>query len=97
MEAFLHAPETDLDQGYSSGLRRRALAQGSLADAITYLDSASVQQELKGLFMGACGHSLDVERKHHLDKSGGETCKMTTVARASRNSILLRYRMHRRE
>ena len=53
-----------------------------------------MQDELEGIFANALAHSLDVERKHAQDKKSASV-KVMSVARASRNSILQRYRLQR--
>lgn len=63
---------------------------GVESDAIAYLASDPVQNELVGVFETISATSLEVERKHNADKRS-ETTKVTGVARASRNSILRRY------
>ena len=95
IDSFLHLPQEALDVGYSRELQRAALSQGSLLDGVSYMMSDEVQAELQGLFTTAVGTSLDVERKHKQDKAG-ETTRMTTCARGSRNAILQRYRLQRR-
>ena len=50
-----------------------------------------VQDELKAIFEMASATTMDVERKHAHDKRN-EHSRLITVARASRNTILRRYR-----
>ena len=96
IQAFLEEPEEELDYGYAHQLQVRALAEGSISDAATYLMSSPVQAEIAELLNRILAHSLDVERKHNQDKAS-EMCKASSVARASRNSILLRYRVQREQ
>ena len=95
IEAFLDVDDRFLDQGYSAPLRKEALSKGDRGDAMSFMVSSKVQSELEQLFAASTGSSLDVERKHKQDKAG-ETTKMTSVARGSRNSIILRYLLQRR-
>jgi hypothetical protein len=94
---FLHTDDKLLDAGYSALLKREAWAFGKdvEADAVGYMMSTAVQSELAGLFLTATANSLDVERKHGLDKQF-ETAKVTGCATASRNSIIRRYLAARR-
>ena len=90
-------PENKLDVGYSLDLRRRALGIGSFDQSIKFLMSEAVQQELEAIVEAAEITSLDVERKNWLDKKseGRKGVRLTTVARASRNSLLREYRSER--
>jgi virulence-associated protein VagC len=94
---FLYTDDKLLDAGYSALLKREAWAFGKdvEADAVGYMMSTAVQLELTGLFLTATANSLDVERKHALDKQF-ETTKVTGCATASRNSIIRRYLTARR-
>eukprot|EP00973_Karenia_brevis_P061189 8508428-Karenia_brevis.AAC.1 len=59
--------------------------------------SADVQQEVDQLLEEASATSLDVEREHFPAKraEGRRGVRLTTVARASRNSLLRVYRAQR--
>ena len=95
--SFLNTEGRFLDAGYSLHLKREAwrAAGGIECDAETYMESDRVQAELDAILQKAPASSLDVERKHKQDKFS-ETTKVTGCARASRNSILRRYRARRR-
>jgi hypothetical protein len=95
---FLHTDDKLLDAGYSALLKREAWSFGNNveADAVGYMMSTAVQSELAGLFLVATANSLDVERKHALDKQF-ETTKVTGCATASRNCIIRRYLAVRRD
>lgn len=67
-----------------------ALRQGSLADAISFLLSDSIQSYVDQTLHIISASSLDVERKHAQDKKQ-EKCRVLSVAAASRNSVLQRY------
>eukprot|EP00959_Pyramimonas_sp_CCMP1952_P047297 987159-Pyramimonas_sp.AAC.1 len=45
-QEMLGEPEGNLDAGFTLPLRRRALAQGSFADAVTYLAGPEAQAEI---------------------------------------------------
>ena len=95
---FLHEDEKVLDGGYSLPLQQAAWAagQGTEAGAAAYLMSDPVQDEIAAIFRTGSASSLDIERKHKQDKQG-ETTKVTSVASASRNSILSRYAIGRQK
>jgi hypothetical protein len=92
---FLVEPPENLDGGYAVEFQEEALSEGSLADAVDFVLSDGKQKELRGIFKNTPPNGFDVERKNKQDKQG-ETIKMTTLARVSRNSILQRYRLQRR-
>ena len=94
IEEFVESPAHDLDVGYSLPLQQVALKKGSVAAAISYVMTDPVQAEMQGVLEKGLSNSLDVERKNNHDKQS-ETTKVTGVARASRNSILQRYRLQR--
>eukprot|EP00971_Amphidinium_carterae_P242225 4809755-Amphidinium_carterae.2 len=94
---FVDLPEPDqtLDAGCSNHLWKEAWkADGSAAGASQYLLSPACQTLLKEVTDGLQPTSLDVERKHAVDKKA-EHSKVLTIARASRNSILRQYRKDR--
>lgn len=91
MVTFLNLPDRFLDTGYSYLLQQEAWAAGGCeADAVAFLMSSRVQEELVGILRATPSNGLEVERKHNCDKRS-ETTKVTGCARASRNSILQRY------
>ena len=92
-EELLSMPDAELDAGYSLGLKREALRKGTFAIALGHLLSEPVQADIDYICDGA-GSSMDVERKHNHDKRS-EKVKVMGVARASRNSIMQRYRSRR--
>ena len=94
-QAFLEEDEARLAVGYSLKLRQEALETGdSLAAQLHFMVSDRVQAELCGIVEQASASSMQVERKHAVDKKN-EKSKVVSVARASRNSILQRYRVLR--
>ena len=93
-EKFLQHPDHLLDVGYSLQLRKRAQHMGGMGSQISFLVSPPVQQELESIFDHGAATSLDVERKHNVDKRN-EGHKLMSVATASRNSILRKYRQRR--
>ena len=93
-EEFLYVGREDLDLGYSLPLQQAAWDGRTFAEALNYLISHPVQDELQGIFVYASASSLDAERRIHQARRT-ETNKVTTVARASRNNILQRYRSQR--
>eukprot|EP00959_Pyramimonas_sp_CCMP1952_P384434 8056994-Pyramimonas_sp.AAC.1 len=87
---FLEAPAEELDIGYSSWLQKEAKSRGSEADAVTFLMSAAVQEEVATIARAMLMTSLGVERKHAADKRN-EASRLITIGRASRNAILRQY------
>ncbi|CAK0800394.1 unnamed protein product [Prorocentrum cordatum] len=94
-QAFLHAPASSLDAGYSLPLQRGAWGRGSFAAALAFLQSQGVQDELARVFEESDATSMGVERKHHSDKRSQQRAKVMSVARASRNSVLQAFRTWR--
>lgn len=94
-ETFLDTAECDLDTGYSYFLKRDAVRSGSWADALAFLLTRDVQDELRQLFAHTEATSLPVERKNYADRRGLSKDKSMSAARASRNSILQQYRAWR--
>ena len=82
-------------QGTVCNCKQDAWKNGNLPDAIAYILSDRIQSELGGIFRASAATSLEVERKHWQDRRT-EGKKFIGVARASRNSILSRYRVLRR-
>ena len=91
---FLDTDDQLLDVGYSLQLKREALATGSLADAVSFLMTSEIQEELSGICWKSACNSLDAERKIGQEKKS-ETMQASGLPRASRNGILLRYRLQR--
>lgn len=87
IERFLSDSVDNFDVGYTLHLfnDHKDLPIG---DAITKLTSSKIQTELCSLLEKCAATSLDVERKHNQDKRC-EGRRLSGVARASRNSILL--------
>ncbi len=83
---FLRVPEAELDVGYSLPLQREAWRTATEAEAVSFLMSDRVQEELGQIFRIGHGTSLDVERKIAHDKRN-EHSRLVTVARVSRNTI----------
>ena len=94
IETFLGLSETDLDCGYSSQLQKQALQSGSFASTSSFLCPEHVQMELQRVLQALSASNLDVERKHAVDKRQ-EKFKVRSVATASRNTILQRYKVRR--
>ena len=94
IEAFLDEAPEQLDVGYSQSLQEAALRQGSRAQGISFLLDKERQSELVAILTDLFASSLDVERKHAYDKKH-EKNRVLSVAAASRNSILQRYRVGR--
>ena len=91
---LVETKDDNLDLGYTLVLKHDACSHGNIGSAVAYLMSPTVQQEVESILENARPTSLDVERKHKQDKSS-ECQKVLSVARASRNSILQRYRLQR--
>ena len=66
------------------------------ADAAAYIMSDGVQDELLGICRSGDGCTLDVERKHALDKQC-ETVKTKGLATGSGDTILRQFKMDQRE
>ena len=82
----LHCPDDEVDTGYSKPLKREALARAadSQTDAILYLLSKEVQEEIDTLVTCVETSTLDVERKHAYDRRI-EKHEVCSVAEASRD------------
>ncbi len=90
---FLHKRESELDKGYSMPLQRSAWEEGGHEmGAMAWLCSDRIQAELDSVAMSTAGSTLDVERKHALDKQS-ERRRAMSCAVASRSSILRRWRI----
>ena len=97
---FLHVGVKALDSGYSEPLRREAWgvaaqAGGSQTEAILHLLSPSVQEELSTIAMAIETSTLDVERKHNLDRRS-EAPRVTSVSKASRDAFVRQWRTESR-
>ena len=79
-DASLQTPDAKLG---SLGLKRDALGQGSYSAALSHVLTDSVQSEIDDI-CEAESNSMDVERKHQLDKQSERT-KLMSMALASRN------------
>ena len=92
IQTFLDVDVRDLDMGYSVGLKQDAARHGTFADQVAHMSSDAVQTEIRGV-LEASATSLPVERKHNVDKQDQNKhgTRITTIARASRNSILRSY------
>eukprot|EP00959_Pyramimonas_sp_CCMP1952_P140079 2931248-Pyramimonas_sp.AAC.1 len=64
-QAFIGLAASTLDTGYSKPLQTEAKRGRSDAEAVSWLLSRSVQQELFDFFHSAEGNSLDAERAHN--------------------------------
>ena len=92
--AFLHTRDDDLDAGFSLGYKHEAWAQGSEADAVTYLMHRDRQTEMEDALRKMLGTSLDAERKINVDRLNEKNVPLG-LARFSRNTILHRFLTHR--
>ena len=66
--AFLRCDEQELDQGLSLSLYHKAWSHGSERHALTFLGSAEAQELIFSLCELGDASTLDIERKHALDK-----------------------------
>jgi len=94
-EELLNTNDSDLDAGYTLLLKYEALSKGDLSDALSFLLSATVQEEIDGIIEHAEATSLDAERAHYQVKRP-EKGKVVSVATASRNNLLRKYLALRR-
>ena len=95
VEEFLVELDRVLDLGYGLPLKIEALENRSHADALVFMLSEDVQDEIAGIFEHGDATSLDAERKHWQDRHESQG-KVVGVGRASRDSVIRRYRVHRR-
>ncbi len=94
---FVRKAESELDPSYSALLQHEAWMRGGTElGAVGWLCKPEIQQELHDLATNIAPNSLDVERKHALDKQS-ERRRAMSVAAASRNSILKRWRIFSRQ
>ena len=97
---FLHIDAKALDSGYCGPLRQEAWSaagrsSGSLTDAVLHLVSQLVQEELATIAMAIETSTLDVERKHNLDRRS-EARTVASVAKASRDGFVRHWRAESR-
>ena len=97
---FLHIDGKALDSGYCGPLRQEAWSaagrsSGSLTDAVLHLVSQLVQEELATIAMAIETSTLDVERKHNLDRSS-EARTVASVAKALRDGFVRLWRAESR-
>ena len=93
---FLEEPTGHLDDSFSFALQQEALDKGNVAQAVQFLLGDDVQQELDIIIRRSLLTTLDIERKHFLDKAPERAhSKIRSLNRSSRNSILRRYRQQR--
>ena len=97
---FLHVDAKALDSGYCQPLRREALgaagrSSGSQTEAILHLLSQPVQEELSTIAMAIESSTLDVERKHNLDRRS-EAPRVSSVSKASRDAFVRQWRTESR-
>ena len=91
---FLNCDASNLDCGYSLPLRQDAwrMAEGVEAEALAFLMRAEQQEEFDLIVEKAEVTTLDVERKHNLDRRSEKTGqRVISIGRASRNSMLEQY------
>ncbi len=89
---LLQANPEQLDRGFTLPLQERAQAAGSSDPArMQFLFSLDVQEEIDAIAIHVEGSSLDVERKHRIDKMS-EKHTVLGVASASRNGIIRQWR-----
>jgi prephenate dehydratase len=70
-------------------------SSGSLTDAVLHLVSQLVQEELATIAMAIETSTLDVERKHNLDRRS-EARTVASVAKASRDGFVRHWRAESR-
>ena len=91
MDDIIHLLYCDvqvLDSGYALLLRQEAWDAGeSLTEALQYLVSSQVQEEIDTIAVSIETSTMDVERKHNLDKRS-EKCTVNSAAKASRDSFI---------
>ena len=89
---FLQAPEAELDAGYGRELQKLVWNQSGQSEpqALALLQGADLQAEIDCLALCG-GSSLDIERKHFVDKRA-EKRKVCSLSKASRDSIVQRWR-----
>ena len=93
--AFIHAEPNQLDSTYSGPLQESAWRFGDQSElsAIRYLLQTHIQNELRVIGENIEGTTLDVERKHNIEKRG-EARRVSSVAKCSRDGVLLSWRKH---
>ena len=89
---LLHCDVLLLDSGYALLLRQEAWDAGpSLTDALRFLVSSQVQEEIDTIAVSIETSTMDVERKHNLDKRS-EKCTVNSAAKTSRDSFIRAWR-----
>ena len=83
--SFLLCNTRDLDSGYTLPLFREAWDGRSEAEALDYLLSDTIQDELTDLLWASDAATLDVERKHFRDKRSERAGKKVTSVPSSAN------------
>ena len=97
---FLHIDGKALGSGYCGPVRQEAWSaagrsSGSLTDAVLHLVSQLVQEELATIAMAIETSTLDVKRKHNLDRRS-EARTVASVAKASRDGFVRHWRAESR-
>ena len=69
IETFLDLPAQELDVGYSLPLQTEAVNKGDPAQAIAFLLSDPIQDEVADVVRRGAATSLAVERKNQVDKN----------------------------
>ena len=89
---ILQCDVSELDRGFSLPLRQEAWDSGpTITQALEHLMSQKVQDEIDSIAMAIETSTLDVERKHNLDKRV-ERRVVSSVAKASRDSVVRAWR-----
>ena len=97
---FLHVDAKALDSGYCEPLRREAWgaagrSSSSQTGAILHLLSQPVQEEPSTIAVAIETSTLDVERKHNLDRRR-EAPRVSSVPKASRDALVRHWRAESR-
>ena len=95
-QSFLRTDDETLDLAFSLPLKQDAWRGRTEAEAVCWLMGDIAQLEIDGVLSHATAHSLDVERKHQVDKRN-EFRRALSLSAASRNTILQQYRRDRAE
>ena len=95
---FLHCDEAELDLGCSLLLLRQKAwgVGGVVTTAVGHLSSEKVQQEIDTIAVAIEASTMDVERKHNLDKRVQHST-VNSVAKASRDSFVRSWRTRSRQ
>jgi hypothetical protein len=85
---LLTCDEVSLDLGYSLPLRREAWSAGdNVTTALAHIFSDTVQEEINTIAVCVDASTLDVERKHNLDRRV-EARTVNSLQKASRDSFI---------